>query len=472
MTPVEDVRVCRACGHIDPADQRGRCPTCGLFTELDIVSRQEAEWLARRVRRRGLRRRLVRLAVGLVLVGGVTVWALGVFFDRGPSPPKATTQVSASIAPHTWAQVRRTPESSGFTPDQAPFPHQVAWTYRTSKAILTSPAVVEQHVYLVTGDGRTIALHRETGQPVWEYRSGWPSSSSPAVAGDLVIFAIRPGRVIALNRHTGKPYWDTDITHPILASPIVVHGTVYIGAGDKKLYALDAATGRQRWAFATTDWVISTVAHAADRVVVASRDSSLYVVGAETGRQRLVYQTGVGRHIGVGPAIHGDRAYFGSVGGRVWAIDWQATSYPLERALLFWQGNLFLWGMLSQPPVQKGTVWSRRVGGDVRHTPAVAHNTVYVTTARRQVVALDAVTGNERWRTDVGVDITAAPTVAATTVLIGTQDGVVFGLQAHTGALLWDFKTSGRIVGSPIVAGDTMYVVSHDGTLYAVTRSE
>jgi outer membrane protein assembly factor BamB len=257
-----------------------------------------------------------------------------------------------------------------------------------------------------------------------------------------------------------------------VASPIVVHGTVYIGASDKKLYALDAATGRQRWAFATQDWIVSAVAYADDRVIVASQDSRLHVVGAETGRQRLVYETGMGRHIGAGPAIEGDRVYFVSVGARVWAIDWHATTYPLERALLFWQTNLYLWGMRSSSPIQKGSVWSRRVGGDVRHTPAVAYSTVYVTTAQGQVVALDAATGAERWRTDVRVAITAAPTVAGTAVLIGTQDGIVFGLEAHTGAVLWDFKTAGRITASPIVAGDTMYVASHDGTLYAVTASQ
>jgi outer membrane protein assembly factor BamB len=415
----------------------------------------------------------VRLSVVLALVGGATIWALGVFFDLGPSPPRATTSLSSSIEPHTWAQIRRTPQSSGFTPDAAPFPHSVTWTYRNARPLLASPAVVEDRVYLTTGDdGRTVALDRHTGQLVWEYRSGWPSSSTPAVAGDVVIFATRPGSVVALHRQTGARRWEVPIKSPILASPIVVHGTVYIGAADKKLYALDAATGRQRWAFATQDWIVSAVAYASERVMVASQDSRLHVVGAETGRQRLIYDTGLGRHIGVGPAIEGDRAYFGSVGARVWAIEWHATTYPLERAFLFWQTNLYLWGILSKPPVQKGSVWSRRVGGDVRHTPAIAHNTVYVTAAPGKVVALDAATGAERWRTDVGIAITAAPTVAGTTVLIGTQDGVVFGLDAHTGAVRWDFKTAGRITGSPIVAGDTMYVASHDGTLYAVTRAQ
>jgi outer membrane protein assembly factor BamB len=472
VAPVDDVRVCRFCGHIDPAHSTGRCPTCGLFFELAIVPRPEAEQLARRRRRRMVRRRLLRLLLALVLVGGVTAWAVRVLFDLGLSPPRATTSVSASLEPHTWALVRRTPQNSGFIPDPAPFPHRVRWTYSTTKPLLASPAVVEHHVYLTTGDGRAIALDRHTGQPVWEYHSGWPSSSTPAVAGDVVIFAMRPGRVVALHRQTGARRWETDLRHPILASPIVVHGTVYIGAADKQLYALDAATGRQRWAFAAKDWIVSAVAYADDRVIVASQHSRVHVVGAETGRQRLVYDTGMGRHIGAGLAIQGDRAYFGSFGGRVWAIDWQATTYPWEPMLLFWKTNLYLWSVLSKPPVQKGSVWSRSVGGDVVHTPAIAHNMVYVTTSRRQVMALDTATGSTRWVADLGVDITAAPTVAGASVLIGTKDGSVFGLEAHTGEVLWEFKTAGSIIGSPIVVGDTMYVVSFDGTLYAVTRTE
>jgi eukaryotic-like serine/threonine-protein kinase len=469
---VEDVRVCRSCGHMVPADHTGRCRRCGVFSEIVLMPRPAAEQLARQRHGKAVRRRLIRLSVALALVGGALVWVLETFFDLGPRPPHATTNLSASSAPHTWAQHRRTPQNGGFTPDAAPFPHQVVWTYRTTQPLLASPAVVAPHVYLTTGDGRTIALDQHAGQPVWEYRSGWLSSSTPAVANDTVIFAIRPGRLMALHRHTGAPHWEIDLRHPISASPVVVQGTVFIGAADKKLYAIDAATGRQRWAFATQDWIVSAVAYADERVIVASQDSRLHVVSAATGRQRLVYDTGLGRHIGAGPAIAGERAYFGSVRGRVWAIDWQATTYPLERALLFWQNNLYLWGVLSHPPVQKGSVWSRLVKGDVRHTPAIAHNTVYVATSQKRVVALDAATGREQWQTTLAVEITAAPTVAGSTVLIGTSDGVVFGLEAQTGEVLWDFKTAGKITGSPVVAGNTMYVVSHDGTLYAVGRVE
>lgn len=469
---VEEVRVCRFCGHIDPVGTTGRCQNCGLFSGFALASRTEAEQFMRQRRRRLVLRRLVRLLVVLALLGGVAAWAGRAFFDLGLDPPRATTNISANSGPHTWTQERRTPHNSGFTADAAPFPHQVAWTYRTTRPLLASPAVAEQHVYLATADSRILALDRHTGHLLWTYRSDGPSSSTPAVAGDTVICAIRPGRVVSLHRQTGEPLWTTDLKHAIVASPVVMQGTVFIGAADRRLYALDAATGRQRWAFTTEGWIASAVAYADDRVLVTSQSSRIHVVGADTGHQRFVYDTGLGRHIMAGLAIQDDQAYFGSIDGRVWAIVWQTTTYPLERALLFWQTNLYLWGMRSQPPVQKGSVWSRRLGGMIKHTPALAHGMVYITISQGKVLALDAATGATQWQTNLSVAITAAPIVAGDTVLIGTGDGIVFGLDAHTGQVRWDFKTAGRITASPIVVDDTMYVVSHDGVLYAVARAE
>ncbi|WP_179130854.1 outer membrane protein assembly factor BamB family protein [Candidatus Entotheonella palauensis] len=469
---MEEVRVCRFCGHIDPVQHTGKCEHCGSFTGFVICSRQEAEALSRERQRSRGRRGLRYGLLGLVLLAGVTAWVVYAIFDLGVDPPLATTRVSASVQPHTWAQVRRTPQNTGFTPDTAPSPQHIAWMYHTHKRLFASPAVVENHVYLTTEDGRTVALDRQSGQPVWTYPNGGPSSSTPAVAGNHVIVAMRTGRVVALERYTGEQRWQADFEKSILASPIVVDGTVYIGVGDWHLYALDAATGQQLWALATNDWVVAAVSYVDHRLIVSSQKSRVQVVDTHSGRERFLYDTGLGRHIVASAAIQGDRAYFGSRYGRVWAIDWRTNSYPLERALLLWKTNLFAWGLLSKPPVHKGTVWSKPVQGDVMHTAAIAHGMVYVTTSQGAVVAFDAETGAQRWVTKLDHDLTSAPTVAGDAVLIGTRDGTVMGLNAHTGAIQWHFKTEGEISASPIVAGETMYVASHDGRLYAVSSSE
>ncbi len=472
MTAVEQVRVCRLCGHIDEVERQGRCPSCATYSGLVTLPRGDAERIARRHRRRAIRKRVVRLAVVLAVVVAIGLWAAQVFWDRGFRPPKATTQASASMAPQSWAQVRRTPQNTGYTPEAAPYPHRVQWTFQTPEPLSATPAVADQHVYLTTEDGRTVALERQTGQLLWDYDNRGPSGSSPAVVDDVLIVATRPGVIAALGREDGATRWKTALGHAVLASPIIMKGTIFIGAADQRLYALDVATGKQRWAFATESWVVSAVAYAGERVITTSQDNRIHIVGSETGRMRLIYETGPGRHVGTSAVVQGHLAYFGSFRGRVWAVDWRGTTYPLERWMLFWQTNFFFWGWRSTPPIQKGTVWSSRIDGDVTQTLALAHDIVYAGTNKGQVGAFDARTGAERWKTDLGVRITSAPTVAANTVLIGTQAGMVTALDAENGARLWEFQTQGRITASPVVAGGVMYVASHDGTLYAVEQAK
>jgi len=469
---VEHVRICRFCGHINPAEETARCNNCRSFSGLTTVPRAEGEQIARRKRLGYFRSRLIRFLLVLAPIIGLALWVSWDFLDLAPNPLGPTTNVGASVGSQTWAQARRTPENTGYTPDPAPFPHKVEWTFATSRPLVSSPAVVGDRVYLTTEDGRAVALDRQTGQLLWEYHSGFPSSSTPAVAGRSVLVAFRPGLIAALNRETGSVQWERNIKSPILASPIVVDGTMYVGAADGKLYAFDAAAGGLRWAFESSDWITSPVAYAEDTVIVMPQDSQVHVLDTNTGRNRLTYDTGRGRRSPGGPAIQGDLAYFGSFGGRVWAIDRHAKNYPLDRPILFLKANLFVWGILSTPPVQRGSVWATPVEGDVTQSPAVAHGRVYATTTEGKVIALNAATGAKEWTTNLGVEITAAPTVAGDTLLIGTEEGIVFGLDAHSGETLWEFQTGGKITGSPIVVGDTLYVVSHDGKLYAVSGKE
>lgn len=200
-------------------------------------------------------------------------------------------------------------------------------------------------------------------------------------------------------------------------------------------------------------------------LVRTSRDEAEKIARRRQRRQRLR------RDGGAGVAIAGERAYFGSSGGRVSAMAWRNITYPWDKPLRLWRGRLYMWGVLKHAPEQKGRVWSTRVGGEVVHPPAIAHDAIYVVTIERGVVSLEADTGAIRWQAELDVDATAAPTVAGKTVLIGTESGVM-GLDANSGAHRWAFRTHGKITGSPIVAGNTMYVPSHDGVLYAVTASK
>ncbi|MCI0825655.1 MAG: PQQ-binding-like beta-propeller repeat protein, partial [Chloroflexi bacterium] len=142
--------------------------------------------------------------------------------------------------------------------------------------------------------------------------------------------------------------------------------------------------------------------------------------------------------------------------------------WPFERAILLIKLNLHIWGLVGAP-IQKGSVWSTFVGGDISRAVAVTPDSVYAGTREGRVAALDVATGEERWVTETGFQITSSPTVAGTTVMVGTKDGKVLGLDTATGKVIWDFQTQGQITAAPVVAGDTLYVASRDGTLYALT---
>ena len=468
-----EVLVCRVCGHENPPDNAARCNNCwSSLSGASLVAPEETPAPAPRRRLRFLRNRYFILSMALAVV--LVAWWLIDAFDTVTllfPPPGPTSDVSADTGPQAWAQARRTPDNAGFSPDEPPLPERVKWVYESSGPLLASPAVAGGLVYLSTEDGLTLALDRETGEVMWRHASGFPSSSTPAVTGGLVVSAVRRGLVTALDRETGETVWETDIASPIFASPVVADGTVYIGAGDKKLYALDAATGELLWDFATRDWILAPAAYADGILVVASKDSRVHTVGARNGRRGLYYDAGQGRRIGGSPVIQGDLAIFGSKGGLVYAIDRRARTYPLGRAIFRAKINLYVWNAISQP-VQKGTVWSSTVEGDIAHTPAAADGAVFVATSAGRIFALDSSTGEQLWEANLGANFTAAPVVAGDTLLIGTEDGTVLGVDVESGAVIWDFQASGQISASPVVAGDTMYVTTSDGQLYAVGEAE
>ena len=473
---MEQVRLCNICGHHNPVDGSSRCANCWLsLRRAATLTLVEAEKLTRRRRFGYLRVRLLRRGLLLAILLPLALWWVVAKNDLGPliwPPPAATTNLNVTTDMDAWPQARRTSQNTGYTANSVPAPQRILWTFETSKPIVASPAVVGDRVYLATEDGRTVALDRSTGAIVWEYQTGFPSSSTPAVAADLVFTVTRPGVVTALERNTGARRWEQDLHRPILASPIIADGTLYIGASDSNLYALDAATGRLRWSFDASDWITSAVAYLDGNLVVTSQDHNLRVVGAKSGRQRLIYDTGRGRPSPGGAAIQGDVAYFGSLGGRVWAVNRQARTYPFERSLLFWQSTLYIWGILPNAPVQKGSIWATHIGGDIPYPLALSRDTVYAATVQGKVVALNAATGEELWSTELDSEITAPPTVAGDTVLIGAENGRVLGLNASTGIVEWNFQIGGKITGSPVAVGKTIFVASHDGKLYALAAGE
>ena len=422
------------------------------------------------------------MALGALFLLTFVAWRIISLYDLAAliiPTSQPTTRISADSGTGTWAQYGKDPGGTNFTRDESPAPATVKWTfstgmewsYETQTALVSPPSVSGNEVFLSTEDGRILSLDADTGRTLWQYVAESPSRAAPVVAGELVIAALRSGEVVALNRETGALVWKRELGSLIYSHPVVANGSVYVGTIDGAEVALDAATGEPRWTFQTGERIVSRVAHGDGTVAVVSEGSIVYVVDDSTGRRRLIFDTERRRNNFGGAAIHDGSVYFSSDGGIIWAIDQRASTRPLGRSIFYWKVKLFEGRVLSSVPIQKGTLWVWRVGGDLLKTPAVGPEAVYFSSARGTVLARDLATGERVWTADLGTELSSPPSVAGSTLLVGAANGQVFGLDTASGLVKWNFQVcQGSIAEAPILVGGAIYVVSRDGSLYALSE--
>lgn len=124
----------------------------------------------------------------------------------------------------------------------------------------------------------------------------------------------------------------------------------------------------------------------------------------------------------------------------------------------------------SGPSGDVGAAWTFDTERQVKSTPVVVGDTVYVTGTDSRVYALDAESGTERWSQELGEPIRTTPTVRERRLYVGDDAGVVSALETATGRVVWQFETGGAVRSSPLVVEEQELVVvgSRDGRLYGI----
>ncbi|WP_254763764.1 PQQ-binding-like beta-propeller repeat protein [Natrinema marinum] len=109
-------------------------------------------------------------------------------------------------------------------------------------------------------------------------------------------------------------------------------------------------------------------------------------------------------------------------------------------------------------------------------SPAVAHETVYVTAREPDpdLVAFDAATGDLRWRAnDLGYETNQAPVVANELVFV-VADQILYALDANSGERRWEFDPEPMPTDGGGTRGDPLQrepVAVANGTVFAVSNN-
>jgi outer membrane protein assembly factor BamB len=353
---------------------------------------------------------------------------------------------------------RGNPERTGANPGPGPSdtPEEL-WRFRAGYGeFISSPALVGNRLYIGNTDGNVYAVASDTGQEVWRAATGGPVISSPAVVED-VVYVGSFGALSALNATSGASLWQVPTGAAVDSSPTVARGVVYFGSSDGNLYAVDAESGEagERGPFPTGSPVLSSPAvHAG--VVYVGGFGLVYALRADDLSELGRYM--VDGPVDTAPAVLGDMFYVATSRGRVYAFERIAAD--------------------AQPGTASPNraIWDTELGGQVFSSPAVAtvggRNYVFVSCGDSNLYALNADSGVEEWRVPqipVFGPLASSPAVVPSdgVVYVGAGDGKVSAISISTHQPLdgWPFTVGSRVDSSPVVRDGRLYVGSADGLI-------
>lgn len=93
-------------------------------------------------------------------------------------------------------------------------------------------------------------------------------------------------------------------------------------------------------------------------------------------------------------------------------------------------------------------VWEFQAQDEIRSSPVIGHNRVFIGDIAGTVYALDRKTGKPVWTFATGAAIEAPPLLVQDRIVIGAMNGTLYALNVANGEALWQYRTGDRIMGS------------------------
>jgi len=193
------------------------------------------------------------------------------------------------------------------------------------------------------------------------------------------------------------------------------------------------------WKFETEGYVHGTPAILDDHAFVTGCDYYFRVIDIPSGKE--VQKIDLGAYVAASPAVHNDRAYFGSFGNQVYCID-------LKKSNIAWQ---------YEHPKRKFPYYS---------SAAVTEKVVIVGGRDKMVHALNPKTGESLWTYQAKAKIESSPVIIGNKAIIASTRGIIFIFDIHSGKLLWEFDTASAIASSASFADGKFIIGNDDGIVF------
>jgi outer membrane protein assembly factor BamB/tRNA A-37 threonylcarbamoyl transferase component Bud32 len=115
-----------------------------------------------------------------------------------------------------------------------------------------------------------------------------------------------------------------------------------------------------------------------------------------------------------------------------------------------------------------GLLWKFQTEDEVRGSPAVSSDSVYIGSYDKHMYSLDRHNGRPRWKFPTEGGICCTPGLWKELVVLGSEDFNVYGIDATSGQEVWTYRTWHHVRSSPRVYRDCLYIGSDDAHLHAL----
>jgi outer membrane protein assembly factor BamB/serine/threonine protein kinase len=120
------------------------------------------------------------------------------------------------------------------------------------------------------------------------------------------------------------------------------------------------------------------------------------------------------------------------------------------------------------PVSSPAMLWRFKTEEEVRASPALANNILYIGSYDYNLYALDVQTGAMKWKFATQAGICGTPACIGDLVITGSQDQQVYAIHGQTGKEIWAYHTGGPVRSSPRIIHDQVVVGSDDTYAYAL----
>jgi outer membrane protein assembly factor BamB len=208
---------------------------------------------------------------------------------------------------------------------------------------------------------------------------------------------------------------------------------------------------------------------------------------AHTGEQRtpvigpaIQWQYQVDGEVIAPPSTAYGKLFLGTSDGRLVALDEENPTDPLwevklgqtisasplvDSQTVFMPSENVLYAVTIS---NRSTRWSFEAVGNLRGSPIILDNVIYIGSEDKHVYALDKYSGDLVWSLKLDDVIAASPSVSGLILVVGTESGMVYGINRNQGTEDWRTDLGHGVTTAACIKGGVAMVGTDEGRLHAL----